>query len=181
MPRTVQLSLGLSVLSLLVASTALVVSLSRSQPQPQPQQRVTPEADAAVRAKVDRLRSVTQARGMVIAIHSYASNHDWQAPAEERWKQELIDDGSLSPEMFDVHGGQPVAWPYHYIRPSRDELLAVTGQSAAAETRPAGQVVVIYEDPGLWNGGGGNVVYLDTSTRWIDADAYAEFIAGLSR
>ncbi len=171
MSRAVRVSLILGAVSLLVAVVALVVALS-----PSPTERRQQQARAEGQIAADRIRSGTQIRQMVLAVHSYASNHDWNAPPPERWKQVLIEADMLTPEMFDVRGGQEVETPYHYIPPTRDELLAVTGQEAPASTRAASEVVVFYEDPGLWAGGGGHAVFLDSSAQWFDGPAYAELM-----
>lgn len=171
MSHAVRLSLVLSVVSLLVAVAALVVALS-----PSPTERRQQQARAEAQIAADRIRSGTQIRQMVLAVHSYASNHDWNPPPAERWKQVLIEADMLTPDMFEFRGGQEVETPYHYIPPTREELLVVTGQEAPSSTRAADDVVVFYEDPGLWEGGGGNAVFLDSSAQWFDGPAYAELL-----
>lgn len=174
MSPAIRTSLILSVLSLIVATTALMFALRGS-----PSQRTPPPTQPQAEVMADRARSGTQLRQMALALHSYANDHDWNPPLHGQWRELLIESEALTEDMFEVRGGQEVKTPYHYIQPTRDEVLLAIGQPAPATTRPAGEVVVFYEDPGLWKGGGGNVVFLDSSMRWFDAAEHAELLDGL--
>lgn len=121
----------------------------------------------------DRIRSATNVRSLSMAVLVHARNHDNQAPSEVDWRQVLIDEDLTSDLVFVApKSAATVEHPYHYIRPTPEQVESMS-------TSGPSRIVVIYEDPDLWNGQGGNVAYLDTSTEWIEGDAFRELVGSL--
>lgn len=164
------LALGISLSALLISARAraradLVYNSS-------PFVEGSPARENAQR-NADRIRSGVNARSLSMAVLVHARNHGNQAPSPDNWKQALID-GDLTSDLIFVppETAAPVDHPYHYIPPTPEQVRAMS-------TSGSSKIVVIYEHPGLWGGQGGNVAYLDTSTEWIEGDAYRELVERL--
>lgn len=130
------------------------------------------EAREEAQRNSNRIRSSTQIRQLAMAILSYASQHDDEAPNQATWRQDLIDADIVNPDIFTPEGGADVEHAYHYIRPTQEQILAIQESGTS-------KVVVLYEDPDLWPDGGGHMTYLDTTTEWIEGDAYRERVDSL--
>lgn len=170
-------ALGCSIVALVIALVSLFTAHEARESNPFIEGS---EARQAAERDSNRLRSATNSRGLVLGIIAYASNHDGKAPDQDRWRQLLIDQDIATAEMFTPRGAADVEHAYHYIRPTPDQIRALqeTGVQAG-ESSGTDSIVVLYEDPGLWRGEGGHVTYLDTSTEWIEGEAFAEFVREL--
>jgi len=91
-------------------------------------------------------------RGIGMAIIVYASDHGDQFPPD---LQTLVADGSVSPKQFidPSSGNAPPRCDYYYV-------------TGLAVKDPAGWIVA-YSDPAYHNGEGANVLYLDSSVRFV--------------
>lgn len=108
----------------------------------------------------DRIRSGTQLRGLAQAVTMYTELHG-TAPSSPDWATLLLRENFITPEMLKPPGSV-FGVPYHYIRPS----------SVADVETDSSKIIVFYEDPVVWAGAGGTVVYMDATIEWIPGDAY---------
>lgn len=164
------LALVLAMVAVCLSVAALVIA-TRPSPAKDPVW-FTPERLARAKTAADRLRSATNIRGLAQGVLIWSRNNGGEAPPAETWATDLIDSGMVITEMLTPRGAQAVETPYHYLRPTAEQLASVS-------TGGGGDTVVFYEDPALWGGAGGNLVTADTATEWVEGEAYTERVRQL--
>jgi hypothetical protein len=119
------------------------------------------------RQSARQLKSATQLRAIGQALMMYAQhNQDWYPEAGTDWQQRLLDTGLLTPEMFEAPGAGPGQPSYYYVPGHQSRFSSTT--------------ILLYENPELWNGRGGNVYYDDGHTEWIEGARYQATVEKLT-
>jgi type II secretory pathway pseudopilin PulG len=113
-----------------------------------------------------QIKSSTQLRTIGQGLMIYAQNNqDWYPEAGADWQQRLIDAGLVPPEVFEAPGARPGQPSYYYVPGHQSKFSSTT--------------ILLYENPDLWNGRGGNVYYDDGHTEWIEGTTYRQTVESL--